>query len=288
MEMDKSGFQIKSEYQYRSLARADAWVYEIQKNGAFWGLYVDEEIRHKTLFEPGNESHPHLDEIIIPLEGRYWVRVGDWSRTLAPGEMALIPRDTPHDSGIATNLVGTHFLVILFDRSQGILANAQPGAVSLPKGALSWLKGGFRFLRHGASELSFLPLSVLPDFISLCEKQARLPADNSHPDPVVTKIIRFLEQPETPSLESLAREAGLSPAHLQRRFSAAMGHSPLQYANAWKLDAIADELKKGNSLPLVDLAMEYGFNDMKHFRTLFQRRFGISPSGYRKNPPPRS
>ena len=59
----------------------------------------------------------------------------------------------------------------------------------------------------------------------------------------------------------------------------------LQYANAWKLDAIAAALGKGSNLALVDLAVEFGFNDMKHFRELFSRRFGISPAAYRKNPP---
>ena len=279
-------FHVKSEYQSRPHARGDAWVYEIQKGGAFWGLYVDEEIRYKTLFEPGNESHPTLDEIIVPLEGRYWVKVGDWSRTLAPGEMALIPRDISHDSGIATNLVGTHFLVLLFEKSLGVLDGVPPGGVRLPKGALAWLKGAFRFLRHGADDLSILPLSVLPDFIARCAKLERLPSDSTHPDPLVTKVIQLLEQAATPSLEDLSREVDLSPSHLQKRFSAAVGFSPLQYANAWKLDAVADQLRRGNTLPLVDLALEYGFNDMKHFRTLFQKRFGASPSAYRKKHPP--
>lgn len=284
--MTDQKFSIKSEYQARPHARGDAWVYEINRDGRFWGLYVDEEIRYKTLFKPGSESHPELDEIIIPLEGRYWVKVSDWSRTLCPGEMALIPHGTPHDSGIATNLVGTHFLVILFEKSLGVLKDVKPGGAQLPKGAMSWLKGAFRFLRFGSSELSFLPLSVLPEFIAKCAKQDRLSSDSSHPDPLVTQVIRLLEQADTPSLESISKEVGLSPSHLQRRFSGAVGFSPLQYANAWKLDAVADALKNQNTLPLVELAAEYGFNDMKHFRTLFQRRFGQTPSAYRKNPPP--
>jgi hypothetical protein len=246
MDTTPNIYSIKSEYQARPHARGDAWVYEIAKAKKFWGLYVDEEIRYKTLFEPGSEAHPELDEIIIPLEGRYWVRVDKWSRTLAPGEMALIPRDTPHDSGIATNLVGTHFLVILFDKSLGVLKNSSAGGVLLPKGTLSWLKGAFRFLRHGANEYSFLPLSVLPEFIAKCATQNRLEADSTHPDPLVTKVIQLLEQPDTPALDDLAKEVGLSSTHLQRRFSTAVGFSPLQYANAWKLDAIANELKDSN------------------------------------------
>lgn len=284
--MSEGQFGIKSEYQSLPQARGDAWVYEIKKAEKFWGLYVDEEIRYKTLFEPGNESHPDLDEMIIPLQGRYWVRVGKWSRTFSPGEMAVIPRDTPHDSGIATNLVGTHFLVILFDKSLGVLKDSPAGGVYLPKGTLSWLKGAFRFLRHGANTQSFLPLSVLPEFIARCALQNPLPPDNTHPDPLVTQVIQLLEQPDTPSLEELAHAVKLSPTHLQRRFSMAVGFSPLQYANAWKLDAVASALRSSITLPLVELAAEYGFGDMKHFRTLFQRRFGVAPSAYRKNPPP--
>lgn len=284
--MKENQFSVHSKYQARPHARADAWVYEIKKDGHSWGLLVDEEIRYKTLFSPANDFHSEWDEIIVPLEGRYWVRVGAWSRTLSPGEIALIPRGTDHDSGIATNLVGTHFLVFLFDVSLGVLKNVSAGGVLMPTGTLSWLRGAFRFLRHGASELSFLPLSVLPEFISRCTLLERLRPDSTHPDPVVTKIVQLLEDLRTPGLEELASEVGLSPAHLQRRFSLAMGYSPLQYANAWKLDALAEQLRNKNTLPLVELAMEYGFNEMKHFRTLFQRRFGVLPSTYRKNPPP--
>lgn len=278
-------WDIKSEYMTRAQARGDAWVYSITRDDKRWGLFVDEEIRYKTLFKPGGESHPDWDEIIIPLLGRYWVKVGDWSRTLTPGECALIPRGVEHDSGIATNLVGTRFLVILFDRSLNVLKGRNPGGVALPSGANAWLKGAFRFLRHGASLQSFLPLSILPQFIQLVSSGNFLASDHSHADSLVTSIARYLEQSETPSLAWLAEEVKLSVFHLQRRFMTAMGVTPLQYANAWKLDQIASQLNEGNTLPLVELAVEYGFNDMKHFRTLFRRRYGSTPSAYRKNHP---
>lgn len=278
-------WQLKHEYMPRPTASAEAWVYYVEKAKKKWGILVDERIRYKTLFEPGKDKHDDLDEIIVPIEGRYWVRVGDWSRTLVPGEAALIPRGTDHDSGVATNLVGTHFLVLLFNSELNVLKKDQYGGVKLPQGALFWLKGAFRFLRSEPSVLNFLPLSVLPDFFRETAQSEKLPKDISHPDPILTTIIRQLEQQDTPSLEILAKETGLHPTHLQKRFKGALGCSPLQYANAWKLDAVATEMKKGNSLPLVDLAAEYGFNDMKHFRDLFQRRFGVTPAAYRKNPP---
>lgn len=276
-------FTVEKEYQSRPHARGDAWVFRIARDGTFWGLFVDEQTRYKTRFEPGSETHPELDEVIVCLEGRYWVKVGAWSRTLGPGEAALIPRGVPHDSGVATNLVGMHFLVLLFPKSSGLLAGVEPGGVALPPGALAWIKGAFRFLRASPDATGFLPLSVLPEFLArLARESSRLSSDASHPDPVVETVLRLLEQPETPALEDLARQVGLTPTHLQKRFVAAVGSSPLQYARAWQLDRIAAVLRSTNTLPLVDIATEHGFNDQKHFRQLFKRRFGQSPSAFRK------
>lgn len=277
---------VAKEYQSRPHARGDAWVFRVARDGAFWGLFVDEQTRYKTRFEPGTEAHPELDEIIVCLEGRYWVRVGDWSRTLSPGEAALIPHGVQHDSGVATNLVGMHFLVLLFPRAANALNPAAPRGVALPPGALSWFRGAFRLLRATPTPLGFLPLSILPEFISSLCAFPELPTDTSHPDPVVQQIIDLLEQPEIPSLEALAAHVSLTPSHLQKRFLTAVGSSPLQYARAWQLDRIAAELRAGSTRPLVDVATEHGFNDQKHFRQLFRRRFGQAPAAYRKNHPP--
>ena len=279
-------FTLAKEYQSRPHARGDAWVFRIRNDDAFWGLLVDEQTRYKTRFEPGSEVHEELDELIVCLEGRYWVRVGAWSRTLGPGEVALIPHGTPHDSGVATNLVGMHFLVLLFPKAAGILGGLAPGGAALPPGALAWNKGAFRFLRASPDATGLLPLTVLPEFMrALARDRPRLPPDASHPDAVVAAVIRLLEQPEAPPLEALAAHVSLTPTHLQRRVVAAVGSSPLQYARAWQLDRIAGELRAGSTLPLVDIATEHGFNDQKHFRQLFKRRFGQSPAAYRKNHP---
>ncbi len=270
------------------MAAAEARVYTVSEDGKRRAIFVDEQIRHKTLFEPGSDEHADLDEIIVPLEARYWVRAGNWARTLVPGEAAMIPRKTPHDSGTATNLIGTRFLVLLFDQRLDVLAKSKVGGIKLPPGAVSWLKGIFRFARSSPNTSVLHALKSLEDFFrDLAHTGERLDADSSHADPMVTQLVRLLETPDTPTLEDLGTEIGLTPAHLQRRFKAAFGCSPLQYANAWKLEAVATELGKNNTLPLVEIATEYGFNDQKHFRTLFQRRFGVTPSTYRKNPPPR-
>jgi AraC-like DNA-binding protein len=266
--------------------RGDAWLYHVLDGDRDWGIFVDRDIRRKTLFESGAEVHPDRDEIIVQLRGRYWVRAGAWTRTLAPGEASLIPAGVEHHAGVAANLVGSRFLVLTFPAAAGVLAGVEPGGIALPHGSADWLAACFRMLRGQATPARILPLTVLPEFLRGCMEANRLPSDTAQPDATVAVLMRLLEQPETPPLETLARESGLSRAHLQRRFTAAVGHSPLQYANAWKLERIAELLRAGSTLPLVELAAEFGFGDQKHFRTLFRRRFGVSPSAYRTNPPP--
>ena len=266
--------------------RGDAWVYRIQHGNRDWGIFVDRDIRHRTLFKAGGEVHKELDEIIVQLKGTYWVKVAGWTRTLSPGEAALIPAGIEHDAGIASNLVGTHFLVLTFPKSDGVLRGTEPGGIVLPAGSAAWLGACFRMLRYGTTAAQFLPLTVLPEFLRTCTAAERLASDHALPDLMMAEVLRMLEQPDTPTLRDLARSIGLGPWHLQRRFSAVIGHSPLQYANAWKLDRIAERLHTGCTLPLVELTAEFGFNDQKHFRTLFLRRFGVSPSTYRKNTPP--
>jgi AraC-like DNA-binding protein len=266
--------------------RGDAWVYSIKRGDREWGTFVDRDLRHRTLFEARSEVHAELDEVIVQLKGTYWVKIASWTRTLLPGEAALIPAGIEHNAGIASNLVGTHFLILTFPRENGVLRGAEPGGITLPSGSAAWLAACFRMLRDGATATRVLPLTVLPEFLRTCATAERLPPSQTQPDSMVGEVLRLLEQSETPTLQQLSRATALSPAHLQRRFLAVIGHSPLQYANAWKLDRIAERLRAGSTLPLVELTAEFGINDQKHFRTLFLRRFGQTPSAYRKNPPP--
>ncbi|HEY6420602.1 MAG TPA: helix-turn-helix domain-containing protein [Candidatus Binataceae bacterium] len=278
---------IETDYTRRPESRGEAWVYTISRAGAPWGMLIEERIRSRVLFESTAHDHARWDEAILPLEGRYWTRVGPWTRTLVPGEAALIPAGLGHESGIADNPTGVHFIVVLLSREHGCLREVEPGGVEIPPGAIAWLRAAMRMLRYGADEQSFIPLSVVPLFITSLASAPRLPADKSFPDAMVADLARQLDAcEEIPSLTEMARRVGLGPTHLQKRFKAATGLSPLQYARSVRLDAIARALARGTTLPLVDLAAEQGFNDMKHFRSMFRRRFGISPAAYRKNHPP--
>jgi AraC-like DNA-binding protein len=84
-----------------------------------------------------------------------------------------------------------------------------------------------------------------------------------------------------PTIEALAREVRISPFHFIRRFEAVFGVTPHQYRIQVRLDR-AKELLASGQLSVTAVCMEVGFSSLGSFSTLFTRRFGETPSAYRR------
>ena len=84
-----------------------------------------------------------------------------------------------------------------------------------------------------------------------------------------------------PSIEELAGELGVSPFHFIRQFEAVFGTTPHQYRIQVRLDRAKHLLALG-SHSVTDVCMEVGFSSLGSFSTLFSRRFGESPSTFRR------
>ena len=78
------------------------------------------------------------------------------------------------------------------------------------------------------------------------------------------------------TIESLAREAGLSAAHFARAFRETTGRPPHRYLLSLRL-ARARRLLDAPGAVLSDVALRAGFADQPHFTRLFKREFGVTP-----------
>ncbi len=83
------------------------------------------------------------------------------------------------------------------------------------------------------------------------------------------------------SLVALAAQAGLSPYHLHRVFSAAAGETPKQFTSRLRLGRAAVMLLTGDD-SVLDVALSCGFQSHEVFSRAFRRRFGMAPSAYRE------
>jgi transcriptional regulator GlxA family with amidase domain len=83
-----------------------------------------------------------------------------------------------------------------------------------------------------------------------------------------------------PTLAELARQAGLTPRTLSRRFVTATGLSPKRFLRRVRLE-LAAHLLCSSSDAVATVAERVGYDDERAFRRAFQREHGSSPSRYR-------
>ncbi|NVN88559.1 MAG: helix-turn-helix transcriptional regulator [Rhodopseudomonas sp.] len=81
-------------------------------------------------------------------------------------------------------------------------------------------------------------------------------------------------------LERAAGEAGLSPFHFLRVFSAVLGVTPHQYLVRSRLRHAA-RLLAGDDRAITEIAFDVGFGDLSNFVRTFRRAAGVSPRGFR-------
>jgi AraC family transcriptional regulator len=78
------------------------------------------------------------------------------------------------------------------------------------------------------------------------------------------------------SVEVLAAEVGLSPAHFARAFKETMGVAPHRYLLHLRLERARRLLDAGDAT-LSGVAQRAGFADQAHFTRLFKREYGVTP-----------
>lgn len=102
----------------------------------------------------------------------------------------------------------------------------------------------------------------------------------AHHAKLVADACRQIEQAETPpSLEALARQAGLSSFHFHRVFKAITGLTPKGYAGALRSRKVRDGLKAQQSV--TDTLYDAGFNSNSRFYAAADQVLGMKPQEYK-------
>jgi transcriptional regulator GlxA family with amidase domain len=81
-------------------------------------------------------------------------------------------------------------------------------------------------------------------------------------------------------ISELATLAGLSPRHLQRRFTQEVALPPAAYVERVRIEAAQRALADGNDT-LDSIARRNGFGTAETLRRTFHRLVGVAPSEYR-------
>ena len=85
-------------------------------------------------------------------------------------------------------------------------------------------------------------------------------------------------------LDTLSRVAAFSKFHFHRQFMATFGLSVHRYVQLARMKRASHGLAKGDAQSVTDIAMDAGYDAPDAFARAFRRRFGQSPSSFRKSP----
>lgn len=98
----------------------------------------------------------------------------------------------------------------------------------------------------------------------------------------VDKAIRFMEAHISGDvdLESASREAGFSPFHFHRIFTAITGETPQNFLTRIRLERAANFLIKSPAVSITEIAFTCGYSSASAFARAFKRYFGIPAGDY--------
>jgi AraC-like DNA-binding protein len=101
-------------------------------------------------------------------------------------------------------------------------------------------------------------------------------------DPTIGRALSVLHaEPAAPwTIETLAREVGLSRATLTRRFSGLVGEPPLSYLTRWRMELAARHLRETDKA-VSAIARHVGYESEFAFSRAFSRLRGLPPGRYR-------
>jgi AraC-like DNA-binding protein len=100
-------------------------------------------------------------------------------------------------------------------------------------------------------------------------------------DPLLARALRRMHDDVARewSVETLAREAGLSRSAFSQRFGQKVGIPPMRYLMDWRM-ALAKSMLQGEAHPLEGIASVIGYQSASAFSTAFRREVGESPSHF--------
>jgi len=244
---------------------------------------------------PAPEPFPHFHE---PAELIWFARAEgsvstEWGALpITDGTLLFLPAMTTHDFRLAAG--ATEWVLVHCDpalgRGDGGLGAGRLGAAQAirpDKPAAARLAAGFDWLvalaeapgRAGdVLALTRLLLKELPAAVPPLDRPAQgrsLHRLRPALDLVAGADLRLV------TIEEAAARCHLSPSYFSRTFARAFGVGFAEYARAYRLRAAARALMTEGAR-VSDIAWRSGFQTPSHFTAAFRKRFGVSPSAFRR------
>lgn len=242
----------------------------------------------ETIYPSGLKMAAHSHEpafFSFVLRGAYTERCGKQSRTCIPSLLIFHPPDASHavafhdaDVGIFRLEIRPQILAHLRENSSGLLETTVDFRGGYASSLATRLYAEFQRMDE------FSPLSIEGLALELVAEAARHTSDRTE-----ARSPRWLERvreilheqcAETPTLSSLAQEAGVHPIYLARSFRKHYRCTVGEYVRRLRIETACREIS-GSGKSLSEIAAGSGFCDQSHFSNTFKRYTGMTPAQFR-------
>lgn len=99
----------------------------------------------------------------------------------------------------------------------------------------------------------------------------------------ISKMVKYIDKnfKRKITLDKLAKESGYNSGYVSQLFKSYLGINFYEYLTRTRLREATRELSQSEN-KILDIALEYGFPDVKAFTLTFKENFGKSPTEYRR------
>jgi AraC family transcriptional regulator len=233
------------------------------------------------------EEQTSTSGIALVLSGSFVARNRHGTSLLGPGALFLIEAGRcfacSHQHGEGDRCLSVKFGPELFERiAHDAGAKAEFEHSSLPPlRELSPLTARARLAMTRHDLMEEAAFEMVGAAIQLGGRLRRASAPIHHHGRM-TEVLRYMAAHSAAphKIAGLARMAHLSPYHFLRSFKAATGVTPHQWLLRARLREAAERLA-ATSMPVTDIALDVGFEDLSNFTRSFRAEFGASPRQFR-------
>ena len=237
------------------------------------------------------ERERHDDNLLLYCTaGRGYLRAGNWSSVVVPGNIMLLPQGLKHayfaDENDPWSLYWVHFQgasTRVFMQHLGYRENSP----MTDAGVSPLLIGAFTSLldvrRTGYSTRAFINASNhLRHLITQMSLEVSAHAGRMQSGLELEQIQAYMLEHigQTITLDDLAAVANMSKYHFSNRYKALTGYPPIKHFLNMKMEH-ACHLLDSTDLGVGEIARRVGYDDPLYFSRLFSKTIGSSARDYR-------
>ncbi len=131
----------------------------------------------------------------------------------------------------------------------------------------------------------FMKSSLLRILAVLSGSRLFLPTEKNHDKRVeeIKTVLTYIKEnyKEKIYIQDLARQVNMNAQYFCRFFKKSIGRSPMEYINEYRLKQSLRLLKE-TDLPVTEVCLECGYNNLGNFLRSFKKYTGTTPLQYRK------